>query len=311
MATAISTNQSASTHVALEDSQVLRRKPTGFWRDTFRRFRQDRMALTFGLLFLAIVVFVISAPLISDLTGFTYSENHLNVKASSPGENGFILGSDGNGRDVLTRLAYGGRISLLFAFGGMVSILIIGCVVGGCAGFFGGLFDNIAMRIAEILLAMPVLPLLILVSAMYRPSVLVLAAIVGIFSWPGLSRLIRGEVMSIRRREYIEAARVTGASSSRILLRHVLPNVLPIILIWASLAVPGLIITESILSYIGVGVRPPTPSWGNMLQESQQFYRTAWTLIFIPGFAIYITVLAMTLTGNGIRDAMDVRLHKR
>jgi len=311
MATAISTNPSASTHVALEDSQVLRRKPTGFWRDTFRRFRQDRMALTFGLLFLAIVVFVISAPLISDLTGFTYSENHLNVKASSPGENGFILGSDGNGRDVLTRLAYGGRISLLFAFGGMVSILIIGCVVGGCAGFFGGLFDNIAMRIAEILLAMPVLPLLILVSAMYRPSVLVLAAIVGIFSWPGLSRLIRGEVMSIRRREYIEAARVTGASSSRILLRHVLPNVLPIILIWASLAVPGLIITESILSYIGVGVRPPTPSWGNMLQESQQFYRTAWTLIFIPGFAIYITVLAMTLTGNGIRDAMDVRLHKR
>jgi len=189
--------------------------------------------------------------------------------------------------------------------------LIIGCVVGGCSGFFGGIFDNVAMRIAEILLAMPVLPLLILVSAMYRPSVLMLAAIVGVFSWPGLSRLVRGEVMSIRRREYIEASRVTGASSSRILLRHIFPNVLPIILIWASLAVPGLIVTEAVLSYIGVGVRPPTPSWGNMLQESQQYYRTAWTLIFIPGFAIYITVLSMTMTGNGIRDAMDVRLAKR
>ena len=117
--------------------------------------------------------------------------------------------------------------------------------------------------------------------------------------------------MSIRRREYIEASRVTGASSSRILLRHIFPNVLPIILIWASLAVPGLIVTEAVLSYIGVGVRPPTPSWGNMLQESQQYYRTAWTLIFIPGFAIYITVLSMTMTGNGIRDAMDVRLAKR
>lgn len=310
MASAV-THSSLGSVTSHDEELVLRRKPTGFWRDSFRRFRQDRMALTFGVIFMAIVIFVLCAPLVSHLTGFTYSENHLDLKTSAPGENGFILGSDGNGRDVLTRLAYGGRISLLFAFGGTVAVLIIGCLVGGCSGFFGGLLDNFLMRIAEILLAMPVLPLLILVSAMYRPSVLVLAGIVGIFSWPGLSRLIRGEVMSIRRREYIEAARVTGASSSRILLRHIFPNVLPIILIWASLAVPGLIITESILSYIGVGVRPPTPSWGNMLQESQQFYRTAWTLIFIPGFAIYITVLSMTMTGNGIRDAMDVRLAKR
>ncbi len=310
MASAISQNVLAAS-TTLEEAQMLRRKPTGFWRDTFRRFRQDKMACFFGIVFLLMLIFVLSAPLVSHLTGFTYSENHLELKTSKPGENGFILGSDGNGRDVLTRLAYGGRISLMFAFAGMLSILAIGAIVGGCAGFFGGWFDNIAMRIAEVILAMPVLPLLILVSAMYRPSVIVLAGIVGIFSWPGLSRLIRGEVMSIRRREYIDAARVTGADSGRILIKHVLPNVLPIILIWASLAVPGLIITEAILSYIGVGVRPPTPSWGNMLQESQQFYRTAWTLIFIPGFAIYITVLSMTLTGNGIRDAMDVKLSKR
>ena len=311
MATAVSSSNVLAGATNLEEQQMLRRKPTGFWRDTFRRFRHDRMACFFGIIFLAILIFVFAAPLISEWTGYTYSENNLALKTSAPGENGFVLGSDGNGRDVLTRLAYGGRVSLLFAFAGMLAILAIGGVVGGCAGYFGGLFDSIAMRVAEVILAMPVLPLLILVSAMYRPSVLVLAGIVGIFSWPGLSRLIRGEVMSVRRREYIEAARVTGADSPRILLRHVLPNVLPIILIWASLAVPGLIITEAILSYIGVGVRPPTPSWGNMLQESQQFYRTTWTLIFIPGFAIYITVLSMTLTGNGIRDAMDVKLARR
>jgi ABC-type dipeptide/oligopeptide/nickel transport system permease subunit len=158
---------------------------------------------------------------------------------------------------------------------------------------------------------MPLLPLLILISSMYRPPVWQLAMFVGLFSWPGISRLIRGEVMSIRRREYIDAARVTGASNTRLLTRHVFPNVLPIILVWASLSVPSLILLEAILSYLGVGVRPPTPSWGNMLEEAQQFYRTSWWLIFIPGFAIYITVLSMTLTGNGIRDAIDVRLQRK
>jgi ABC-type dipeptide/oligopeptide/nickel transport system permease subunit len=200
---------------------------------------------------------------------------------------------------------------LLFALSAMISVLILGAIVGGCAGFFGGWFDSIAMRFAEVVLAMPLLPLLILISSMYRPPVWQLAMFVGLFSWPGISRLIRGEVMSIRRREYIDAARVTGASNTRLLTRHVFPNVLPIILVWASLSVPSLILLEAILSYLGVGVRPPTPSWGNMLEEAQQFYRTSWWLIFIPGFAIYITVLSMTLTGNGVRDAIDVRLQRK
>jgi peptide/nickel transport system permease protein len=266
----------------------------------------------FGIIFVLVLLFVISGPLLSRyVTGFNYSENHLVDKTAGIGDKGYILGSDGNGRDVLTRLSYGGRVSLIFALAAMISILSIGGIVGGCAGYFGGIFDSIAMRIAEIVLAMPLLPLLILVSSMYRPPIWQLAIFIGLFSWPGISRLIRGEVMSVRRREYIDAARVTGASNARILMRHVFPNVLPIILVWASLSVPSLILLEAILSYLGVGVRPPTPSWGNMLQEAKQYYRTAWTLIFIPGFAIYITVLSMTLTGNGIRDAMDVRLHRK
>jgi ABC-type dipeptide/oligopeptide/nickel transport system permease subunit len=268
--------------------------------------------MVFGTLFLAILIFVLASPLISEyVTGFTYTENHLADKTAGIGEKGYILGSDGNGRDVLTRLAYGGRTSLLFAFSAMISVLVLGGLIGGCAGFFGGAFDAISMRIAEVVIAMPLLPLLILISSMYRPPIWQLAFFIGVFSWPGVSRLIRGEVMSIRRREYIEAARVTGASNTRMLFRHVFPNVLPIILVWASLSVPSLILLEAILSYLGVGVRAPTPSWGNMLEEAKQYYRTAWTLIFIPGFAIYITVLAMTLTGNGIRDAIDVRLSRK
>jgi peptide/nickel transport system permease protein len=267
--------------------------------------------MVFGTIFVLILIFVLSGPIISEyISGFTYSENHLADKTVGVGEKGYILGSDGNGRDVLTRLSYGGRVSLLFAFAAMISVLTLGGRIGGSAGFFGGWFDSVSMRVAEIVLAMPLLPLLILISSMYRPPVWQLALFIGLFSWPGISRLIRGEVMSIRRREYIEAARVTGASNGRILFRHVFPNILPIILVWASLSVPSLILLEAILSYLGVGVRPPTPSWGNMLQEAKQYYRTAWTLIFIPGFAIYITVLAMTLTGNGVRDAIDVRLHR-
>lgn len=301
-----------SATTALEDAQVLRRKPTGFWRDTWRRFKADRVAVFFGCVFLGIVIFVLAGPLISEyVTGFTYSENHLADKTAGIGEKGYILGSDGNGRDVLTRLSYGGRVSLMFAFSAMVSVLVLGGLIGGFAGFFGGAFDSIAMRVAEIVLALPVLPLLILVSSMYRPPIWQLAIFIGLFSWPGISRIIRGEVMSIRRREYVDAARVTGASNTRLLFRHVFPNVLPIILVWASLAVPGLILLEATLSYLGVGVRPPTPSWGNMLQEAKQFYRTSWTLIFIPGFMIYITVLSMTLTGNGIRDAIDVRSQRK
>lgn len=308
----IAENISGSRVRALEETSELRRKPTGFWRDAWRRFKSDRVAVVFGIIFAVVLVFVLSGPLISEfITGVSYSEDDLVNARAGLGEEGFILGSDGNGRDVLTRLSYGGRISLLFALAAMVSILTLGGLVGASAGYFGGIFDLISMRIAEIVQAMPLLPLLILISAMYRPPVWQLAMFIGIFAWPGISRLIRGEVMSIRQREYIDAARVTGATSGRILARHVFPNILPIILVWASLSVPSLILLEAILSYIGVGVRTPTPSWGNMLQEAKQFYRTEWWLIFIPGFAIYITVLSMTLTGNGIRDAIDVRLHRK
>lgn len=282
----------------------------GFWRRAWTRFRHNRLAVVALIIVGAIVGFVIAAPLVSSVTGFNYSENHLADKLAAPGELNYVLGSDGNGRDVLTRLAYGGRISLLVAGLAALSILIIGGTVGAVAGYFGGFVDTLAMRAADVLLSIPTLVLLILVSSFYQPSPAELALLIAVVSWASVSRLIRGEFMSLKNRDFVDAARVVGASNPRIIWKHIFPNVVPLIVVWASLVVPTLILVEATLSYLGLGVRPPHPSWGNMLQDAKQFVRQSWTLVFIPGFMIYVTVLCINLVGSGLRDALDPRLNQ-
>ncbi|MGI8643907.1 MAG: ABC transporter permease [Thermomicrobiales bacterium] len=300
------------------------RSTPGFWLRAWRRFRRNKPSMVGLAVLVLIVLFVAAAPLISEyITGFTYQNNNLRAKLAPVGAEltvnagradervaTFYLGADGNGRDVLTRLAYGGRVSLIFAVLTAAAIIILGGLIGAVAGFFGGFIDSFLMRIADALLAFPLLVLLILVSSFYQPGIVVLALFIGAFGWPGVSRLIRGEVLSLRQRDYVEAARVSGASNSRIISRHIMPNVLPIVVVWASLAIPAVILTEAALSYLGLGVQVPTPSWGNMLQDAKQFYRQSWTLVFIPGFAIYLTVLVINLVGVGLRDALDPRLNE-
>jgi len=257
-----------------------------------------------------IVLFTLSAGLISEyVTHMSYSENHLSDKLLPPFTDPYYLGSDANGRDVLTRLAYGGRVSLYVALLATASILAIGGTVGALAGYFGGFVDSLFMRAADVLLSFPTLLLLILVSSLYSPGPTFLAIFIAGVSWAGVSRIVRGEVMALRTRDYIDAARVLGSSNGRIIIRHIIPNIVPIIVVWASLVIPGLILTEASLSYLGLGVMVPTPSWGNMLQDAKQFISRSWTLIFIPGLAIYITVLCLYLVGNGLRDALDPRLN--
>ena len=258
-----------------------------------------------------IILFALSAGLISQyVSHMGYADNHLSDKLAPAFHKPYYLGSDGNGRDVLTRLAYGGRVSMFVAGLATVSILFIGGTIGAISGYFGGWVDTIGMRAADVLLSIPGLPLLILVSSFYKPGPAFLAVVIACLSWAGICRLIRGEVLSLKNRDYIEAARVLGAPNSRIIVKHIIPNVLPIIIVWISLVIPGLILLEANLSYLGLGVRVPTPSWGNMLQDGKAFLRAQWTLVFIPGFAIYITVLALYLVGNGLRDALDPRLNK-
>lgn len=279
------------------------------WHRAWRRFKANRLSLLALIVTIGIFLFAILAPVVSHFTGFNYYENHLGDKLAAPGQNGYILGADGNGRDILTRLAYGGRVSLLVAGLATVSLLIIGGTIGSLAGYFGGWVDTVLMRSADVLLSIPTLVLLILVSSFYHPSPWQLAVLIAVVSWAGISRIVRGQVLTLKNQDFVDASRVIGASDQRIILRHLMPNIIPQLIVWSALAVPGLILTEATLSYLGLGVQAPQPSWGNMLQEAKQFVRQSWTFVFIPGFMIFLTSLCTYLVGLGLRDALDPRLN--
>jgi peptide/nickel transport system permease protein len=284
------------------------RDSAGTYRRAWRRFRRDRLAMASLVVVGCIVVFALAAPIVSHLTGFDYAENHLGERLSAPGENGYVLGSDANGRDILTRLAYGGRVSLLVAAFATLAALSLGLGFGLIAGYYGRWVDSLIMRLVDVLLSIPPLPLLILVSTLFSPGVVLFAVIIGAISWPADARLLRGEVLSLRGREYIDAARVVGLPPRSIMLRHLFPNVTPVLLVQASLTVPTVILTESVLSFLGLGIQVPTPSWGNMLQEAEQHYRQHWQNAAIPGLTIYLSALSLYLVGIGLRDALDPRL---
>jgi peptide/nickel transport system permease protein len=249
--------------------------------------------------------FVLGAGVVSGWTGFTPFENHLPEKLSQPGENGYVLGSDANGRDILTRIAYGGRTSLTIALVATVVELTVGLGIGLLAGYRGGWVDSVLMRLVDVMLSIPTLPLLILVATLFTPGKYALALIFGAIYWPGDSRLIRGQTLALKNREYVEAARVVGNSPARIVLRHILPNTLPVLIVLTSLTIPGIIIAESALSFLGIGVQVPTPSWGNMLDEAARFYRTnPWNVVY-PGLIVFVSALSLYLVGDGLRDAFD------
>ncbi|MCC6314398.1 MAG: ABC transporter permease [Thermomicrobiales bacterium] len=298
-------HQPSAAAVSLTDAHPA----SGLYRRAWRRFRRDKVAMFGLILTVLIVLFVLSADLISRITGFDYRTGELGQQFLPPFQGPHILGTDLNGRDVLVRLAYGGRVSLFVAVLAALTTLVIGGGVGAISGFFGGWADGVLMRLVDVLLSVPGLPILLLISVLYRPGVTGLAVIIALLSWPGVARLIRGEVLGRRGAEYVEAARVAGADSSRIILRHIIPNVIPLMVVWISLAIPALILTEATLSFLGFGVRVPVPSWGNMLDGATKYFAKSWTNVFIPGFAIWLTVLAINLIGNGLRDALDPRLN--
>lgn len=322
--------------------QATAKKSPGYSLRAWRRFRRNRLSVVAMAIFLVITVISFSAPLISKyVTKQDPAAQSLLTKLSPPGstvqairiggpQSGqrvsqkHWLGSDELGRDVLTRLIYGGRISLSVAFITLGLALTVGLLIGSTAGYFGGWVDAILMRIVDTVISIPTLFILILISAMFNNNKLIvnsslyanygwliLPFVIAALSWTGICRLIRGEFLSLRNRDYIEAARVLGSSNSRIIFRHILPNVLPIIIVWATLVVPGLIILEATLSYLGFGVQIPTPSWGNMLSNANEFLLTpkGRFLVVIPGVTIFVTALMVNLMGNGLRDALDPRLN--
>ena len=293
------------------DRKTLERngKPRTYLGMAWRRLRRNKLAMIGLAMMIMMIIIALGAGLISEyITGKELQEQSLRSNYMGINEGGYILGSDDLGRDTLTRLVYGARVSLGVAGLSVIVALTAGTVVGTLAGFYGKWVDSILMRFVDIMLSIPTLFLLLLVATLWRMGPWKLALVIAAVAWVTLSRLVRGEVMSVKSRDYIDAARVVGVGNRRIMFRHILPNVAPVIIVWASLVVPGLILTEATLSFLGLGVQPPTPSWGNMLTSAQKVWSHSTAMVLLPGFAIYITVFAINLFGNGLRDALDPRL---
>ncbi len=280
------------------------------WLVTLRRLARRRTAL-FGLAVVAVVVLAaICAPL---LTPFDPIEQDINQRLKEPGwrnaaGQAHTLGTDHLGRDILTRIIYGSRVALVVGLSAVLISGVLGMAIGLVAGYFGGKVDDFFMRLADVQLAFPFILLAIAVIGVLGPSLRNIIIVIGVSSWVVYARVVRGEVLSIREREFVQAAIALGSRDGRVLLRHVLPNAFTPWLVVATLDMARVIVIESALSFLGLGVQPPTPTWGGMLADGRVYLSTAWWLATFPGLAILVTVLGINLLGDGLRDTLDPRL---
>lgn len=277
---------------------------SAFFREVlWQRLRRNRMAMAGAAIVLFMFVLAVFAPVIGRDPGAIDIANRL----QPPGFT-YPLGTDDLGRDVLVRILYGARISLLVGFVAVGIATFVGILLGALAGYYGRWIDSLIMRFVDIMLCFPAFFLILAVIAFLEPSIWNIMIIIGLTSWMGVARLVRAEFLSLKERDFVLAARAIGARDARIIFRHILPNAISPVLVSATLGVAGAILTESALSFLGIGVQPPTPSWGNMLIAGKQTLGTAWWLSVFPGLAILVTVLGYNLLGEGIRDAMDPRI---
>lgn len=269
----------------------------------WHRLARDRWALAGLGLVTALTVLALAAPWIAPADPLRGSLDE-SLRGPSPG---FWLGTDVQGRDVLSRVLYGARLSLAVGLVSQSVAILLGLVLGLVAGYYGRWLDALVMRLADVTLAFPSLLLLIAIAAAVTPSLPVVFVVIGLVGWAGMARLVRGQVLVLRGLEYVQAARALGARDSRILARHLLPGVLPPVIVAATLGVGGAIMAEAALSFVGLGAQPPTPSWGAMVADGRDLLRVAPWVSLVPGLAIGLTVLGINLLGDGLRDALEVR----
>lgn len=256
-----------------------------------------------------LLALAIAAPLVTRYITHVGPNKQSLLHNFQPHGDGHWLGTDEYGRDVLTRLVYGMRVSLGVAALATLVTLVVGTVVGATAAFYGGVVDQVLMRIVDVMLSIPGIYLLILIGALFRVGPGELAVLIALISWYGLARLIRAEVLSIRQREFVEAARVIGASGHTIIFRHVMPNVTHLIVVFATGAIPSYVLLEAAMSFLGLGIQAPTASLGSMLIGSTQYLYKRPALIFFPGLTITVIALMVSIVGNALRDALDPRLN--
>jgi len=270
---------------------------------TYQQVKRNWLAFGGGLLVFAVFVIAIFAPLIAP-----YDPSKIDIKNILVGPSSqHLFGTDDLGRDVLSRMIYGARVSLEVGFVAIGIATLIGILLGAVSGYYGGYLDSAIMRAVDIMLSIPTIFLVLAVIAILEPSIINIMVVIGLTSWMEPARLVRAEFISIKEREFVTAAHALGASDVRIIFRHILPNGLSPILVSATMGIGGAVLIESGLSFLGLGVQPPTPSWGSLLSSGKDNIEIAWWLSAFPGLAILITVLGYNLLGEGIRDALDPR----
>ncbi|MGP8152600.1 MAG: ABC transporter permease [Smithella sp.] len=269
-------------------------------------FYKNKLMLAGGGLIMLLLIISFLAPW---LAPYDSGQIDLTNVLASPSMK-HLCGTDPLGRDVLSRMIWGARISLKVGFAATGVAIIIGIILGSLSGYYGGWVDSVIMRFVDIMLCFPTFFLILAVIAFLGPSIWNIMIVIGLTSWMGVTRLVRADFISLRERDFVQAARAIGAGDMRIIFLHILPNSMASILVAATLGIAGAILTESALSFLGIGVQPPTPSWGNILTAGYSYIDIAWWLSLYPGLAILITVVGYNLLGEGIRDLLDPRLKK-
>lgn len=297
----------------LADQQMLDQGEVGMWQDTWHRMKKNKAAMValiyIVVLFLAAIFADFIMPYGRDVPDFD------NTRAAPSAEHWF--GTDKLGRDCFTRIVYGAQVSLGVAFVGSFTALLIGVSFGAISGFFGGTIDDIMMRFVDLMYGFPTMLFIILLMLIVPPNstnLMIMVAMfvgLGVVSWLNVARLVRGQFLSLREQEFVEAAVAMGANPSRIIRKHLIPNSIGPVVVWMTLQIPGLILTESTLSFIGLGVKPPTPSWGQMLAEGWRAMRAVPHLAIFPALMITITMVAFNFLGDGLRDALDPTMRGR
>lgn len=296
-------------------SKQLSSPPRTLWGDTWRRFRRHRLAMAGGTMLTIFAFAALFGPFL-----YTMDPEALDFAAVlvAPGTVGHTLGTDELGRDLLARTLFGGRISLAVGFVAMLIDVLLGSIIGAVAGYFGGKVDQVLMRITDLFLSLPVLPLLLLTIYLFGEPVrkilgpeigifVIVVSMIGCLAWMPTARIVRATFLSLKQKEFVEAAASLGVRSSSIMFKHILPNALSPIIVAATLGVGNAIITESVISFLGVGFPPDTPTWGRLVTDGSQFLQAAPWLAIVPGTLIFLTVLSINFMGDGLRDALDPR----